>query len=202
MKLVVVRHGRTEGNYRRRVVGKQNLPLDYVGNVQSVMLCERLNATLFSKIWCSDLLRAQQTLRYLNVYLKGLISFSPLLREKSFGHYENRPIKVYERTVPEEWSKLYEFVPSGGESFKSTDLRVRQFLQESQIAEEKPNPLHTELVCAHATINRSIIGHLTELSFEQQSNIPQSCANYTELHRTESGKWKIITGDDTTHLTE
>jgi len=61
LPLLLIRHGRTASNARRRLAGRLDDPLDDEGIVQARALAERLSALPRAALYASPLLRARQT---------------------------------------------------------------------------------------------------------------------------------------------
>lgn len=93
MKLVLLRHGATEGNAQRRYVGRRSdEPLSEEGRAQCARLGELVGVRL---VWVSPLLRARQTARLCFPQAKQCVVDD--LAECDFGIFEGRSALEMER---------------------------------------------------------------------------------------------------------
>ena len=86
---ILVRHGRTEGNVRRVLVGRSDIPLDTLGERQA----EAVGAYLATQhrpdvVISSPLIRAHNTARAIAARYGLPISFDDEIMELNFGAYE------------------------------------------------------------------------------------------------------------------
>jgi broad specificity phosphatase PhoE len=86
---VMVRHGRTEGNVRRVLVGRLDIPLDELGEKQAAAVGEHLYGSHKPDlIISSPLIRAHNTARAIAAHCGLPITFDEELMELNFGAYE------------------------------------------------------------------------------------------------------------------
>ena len=88
MKITLVRHAEVEEVYKGKYNGHIDIALSQNGKTQAKELAEKLKDEVFDSIYCSDLLRARETLKEFNSTLTPL--FTPRLREKSWGIHEGK----------------------------------------------------------------------------------------------------------------
>jgi len=134
--LLLIRHGRTAHNQAGKIQGRSEVPLDEAGQAQAQQLAAYLAEQMRkgalhaspSRIWASDLLRAQQTAGALAAALGTAVVTDTRLREQSFGDYEGRLLSelltedaVFERAWTQDFGALH---PPGGESFAETTARA------------------------------------------------------------------------------
>lgn len=89
MELVLLRHGYTQWNKERRYLGRTDLPL-LPGEAQRLADL-RLQPALsgeFQQVYCSDLLRCQETLTILAPHLEQKAVYDSRMREMDFGAWE------------------------------------------------------------------------------------------------------------------
>lgn len=82
----IVRHGEAESNVEKYFDGWGDSPLTSLGREQASMLRKRLAREGISRVFCSDLARARETLSYLR--LACPVTYSKALREKNYGRLE------------------------------------------------------------------------------------------------------------------
>lgn len=61
MKLILVRHGESVGNFENRLQGQEDYPLTDHGRREAALTADRLYALGTSTLYCSHLLRARET---------------------------------------------------------------------------------------------------------------------------------------------
>lgn len=117
--LILLRHGRTRLNAQGRLQGRVDEPLDAVGEAQAVAAAAYIGPV--DEVISSPLLRARQTAEAFD----QPIVIDDRWIELSYGIYEG----VSHADVPSEawthWKRDPEFVPEGGESLMTLDVRVR-----------------------------------------------------------------------------
>lgn len=89
--LYLVRHGETQANVDLLIHGHSNIPLTRVGEMQARERREHLQKIKFTKVYSSDLIRADQTAQILNLERKLPHETSEKLRERNYGTYEGKP---------------------------------------------------------------------------------------------------------------
>lgn len=88
--LFVVRHGETDWNVKRKVMGHKDLPLNETGIIQANELAKELKKIHFDAIFSSDLLRAKQTAKIISLERKIAVQTTTALRERYFGRLEGK----------------------------------------------------------------------------------------------------------------
>ena len=83
--LVLLRHGQTAWNVVLRAQGETDIPLDDTGHEQARRVAQPLAALEPSRLWCSDLTRAQQTASYVAEATGLAPVVDPRLRELMLG---------------------------------------------------------------------------------------------------------------------
>ena len=78
MRLILVRHGESVGNYENRLQGQEDYPLTEQGRRQAVLTAQRLHALGASAVYTSHLLRAHETA----VAIGERIGVEPAIREE------------------------------------------------------------------------------------------------------------------------
>lgn len=150
MKLILARHGQTEANQTRFVMGRTDSPLTPQGlktaqDLALVLASEELNA-----VFSSPLGRAATSA---GIYAQGRslsVQPRPALAELSAGQWEGRPWLevVGQGTILRSgWTDR----PPGGESYQDGEVRLKPFIDELQALEQGPAAV---LVVGHAGINR------------------------------------------------
>jgi alpha-ribazole phosphatase len=121
--LILVRHGRTAANAAGLLQGRLDQPLDEVGERQAVAVADLVRSTVGSVdgVISSPLLRARQTAAAFG----EPVTLDERWLELSYGKYEGVPHADVPSEVWRSWREDPHFVPEGGESLATLDVRVR-----------------------------------------------------------------------------
>lgn len=158
MKIYVCRHGQTEANRDRVLMGgSMDFPLTDLGRKQAVELGESLSGVEFDAVFCSSNQRAKDTLKLMEVDCEEVF-FDDRLKEQNFGEMAGTCIE----DIPADKNKEYLADPIhhkhiGGESYVEMVERVKSFWGE--LIKEN---LDMVLVVAHSGVMRSIESILRE----------------------------------------
>jgi len=103
LRVVLVRHGETEGNVRGTVQGQSDTPLTERGISSSLRKAEKMGQFTFDAVFCSDLSRTVETLKLIQGELNGLPEpvYTRELREIDFGGLTGRLKKEIMPTILE-----------------------------------------------------------------------------------------------------
>ncbi|WP_293912797.1 histidine phosphatase family protein [Deinococcus sp.] len=140
--LLLARHGRTAYNQAGLIQGSSPVPLDETGLEQARRLAAHIAALEHppTRIWSSDLLRAEQTAaavaEALAKTLRLTVQTDARLREQNFGEYEGRSLKEVLGSDPEfkrAWTGDPALLhPPGGESFAQVTGRLLDWFAEAR----------------------------------------------------------------------
>ena len=124
MKLTLVRHAEVQEDYQHKYNGHNNIGLSSRGKVQAKELCEKLNSLNFDTVFCSDLRRAKETVKY----LKKEIIYTDKLREKSWGRHEGLS---FDEIISQNEIKYINFLQwineLDGEDYEDYIFRIKEF---------------------------------------------------------------------------
>ncbi len=158
MKVYVCRHGQTEANRDRVLMGgSMDFPLTKLGKKQAVELGENLRGVEFDAIFCSSNQRGKDTLELMDVDCAKVI-YDDRLKEQDFGEMAGVCIDDIPKDIDAEYKKDpigHKHV--GGESYLEMVERVGEFWE--FLLE---NDLACVLVVAHSGVMRSIESLLME----------------------------------------
>ncbi|MEM9514783.1 MAG: histidine phosphatase family protein [Actinomycetota bacterium] len=120
--LILVRHGRTEGNAQGLLQGRLDHPLDEVGERQAAAVAREISAQVeVDAVIASPLQRAQQTAAAFGLPVETDDRWAEL----AYGRYEGVPHADVPSEVWQRWRDDHAFIPAGGESLVTLDERVR-----------------------------------------------------------------------------
>ncbi|HST50840.1 MAG TPA: histidine phosphatase family protein [Pyrinomonadaceae bacterium] len=121
-RILLVRHGQSQGNAERRFGGHSPTPLSELGARQAEATARALAREGVTAIYSSDLLRAVQTAGPLAREAGLEIKRTDALRERSVGRMEGLTFEDAAESYPEEYAALlrrdFEHVLTGGESYR------------------------------------------------------------------------------------
>lgn len=134
MKLWLVRHGQTQANLDGVYSGISETPLTELGTTQAKALGKMLHPVTFDKVFCSELGRAQHTMRLVLASRDFPAITEPRLNEMNFGDWELRHHRDLQRLDAEnyaawchDWQNV---IPTNGEGFPLFSRRVQALAQE------------------------------------------------------------------------
>jgi alpha-ribazole phosphatase len=101
LRVVLVRHGETEGNVRGIVQGQSDTPLTEKGIASTLRKVEKIQDLEIDAVFCSDLTRTVETLKLIQGEIKRLPGpvFTRALREIDFGDLTGRLKKEIMPTI-------------------------------------------------------------------------------------------------------
>lgn len=88
--LYVIRHGKTDWNNKKKIMGRMDLPLCPEGKKQAYEMKEKLNNNNFDLIICSPLTRAKETAKIINEGKDTEIVYDGRIVERNFANLEGR----------------------------------------------------------------------------------------------------------------
>lgn len=94
--IYVTRHGQTNWNLEKRVMGKSDITLNEIGITQAKVIRDFLENITIDKIISSPLLRAKQTAQIINEKKQVEIFYDNRLSERDFGEFEGLTIKDFD----------------------------------------------------------------------------------------------------------
>ena len=164
-KIIIQRHGESEGNANHLYLGHTDLPLTEKGREQARLAADSLKDEKIDVIYSSDLKRAYQTAEP-HAALRGLtVNTSEQLREVFAGDWDGLSSDEILTKYSEEFfsRRTYrDFVYPGGESIQQLSLRMYNEIM--KIAKE--NDGKTILIVSHSAAIRSFwyyfCGYTTE----------------------------------------
>jgi broad specificity phosphatase PhoE len=185
MKIILTRHGETEGNVAQVLIGQIDSPLTAQGISQAEKLGQYLakKGFTFNAIYCSPLGRTKKTFELLSKHFQTTEPiFEPLIMESNMGEAEGKPRKSVDWAHP----------PKGSETMTDLIRRGKEFL--SQL---NPEANETILVIAHGGINKGIIAAAVDI--DKFVGFTQDNCNITILEYINT-KWWITLLNYTEHL--
>ncbi|MDD7794988.1 alpha-ribazole phosphatase [Clostridium sp. 'White wine YQ'] len=181
MKILLIRHGETEGNYKGLYQGRSEYGLNEEGKKQAIKLGELLKDYNISKVYCSPQKRCIETLELMNKKFRDIV-FSEELREIDFGKWEGLNYKEIEKLFPGEWKNFIadysSFTFPKGDSFKDFYYRCNSFLD--KLKNEKDNEVI--LIVTHGGVIRALFSGILSLGLKGFYIVNPMQGAYSEIN--------------------
>ncbi|OHV34759.1 MULTISPECIES: histidine phosphatase family protein [Pseudofrankia] len=162
MRLLLLRHGRTEWNDRGRFQGQADPPLDAVGRAQVAAVGPVIRAMGPDLVVSSDLLRCRATAAAVGLPYRP----DARLREIDLGAWSGLTSSEAGRLFPEEdaaWRRGEDIRRGGGETYLEVAARAGALFDEIVAAGPPAGPDSLVVFVLHGGTARSLIGHLLGL---------------------------------------
>ena len=201
--VLLIRHGQSKGNAERRFGGHTATPLSARGRNQAEATARTLKYDSLTAIYSSDLLRAMDTAKPL-ANMTGLpLNGTSAFRERDVGVMEGLTFEDAAQQHPEQYAALlrrdFEYVLSGGESYRQLLDRARQKLDEI-IEENRGGKIavfsHTGTICILAL---HLMGALDSPELKPVWISSANCG-ITRFELRNDGFVRVLTVNDTSHL--
>lgn len=181
--LLMIRHGKTEWNVRKKLQGRRDIPLSQEGI--DLLTGRRVPEEFSDFQWiCSPLTRAQQTAELL-----GAASFTieESLMEMDWGKWEGKTIRdlriLYGDKMAEEEKKGLHMTPPDGESPYQVQVRLKGWLQKLE---------NSTIAVAHKGIIRAMKSLAYDWDMKDKSPVPfdWNCAHLFDVGNT--GRLSVV----------
>lgn len=202
-RVLLIRHGQSQGNAERRFGGHTATPLSELGRAQADATARALAAEGVTAIYSSDLPRAVQTAEPLALATGLSIEQTSAFRERSVGLMEGLTFEEAAADHPEEYAALlrrdFERVLAGGESYRQLLDRAASRLDRAI----KENTGGTVAVFSHTgTICILILHLLGALDAPELKPVWISTSNcgVTRFAIQHGDLTRVLNANDTRHL--
>jgi probable phosphoglycerate mutase len=193
----LIRHGKIKlEDNQRRYIGQLDLPLSLEGIQQAQCLETILKDIDIDKIYCSDLLRSQQTAQIIAGNKAIPVIVRKDLREIHMGNWEGHTFSHIVKEYPEEFKArgadigYYRVV--GGESFADCYKRVIDAFHEIMNSSSG-----TILLVGHAGVNRLLLCYVLGMPLANLFRMNQDYGSLNIITTRKSG-WQVKLVNETT----
>jgi broad specificity phosphatase PhoE len=202
-RVLLIRHGQSEGNAEGRFGGHTSTPLSTRGRLQAEATAHALAPENFSAIYSSDLRRAVSTAEPL-ARLTGLgINETEAFRERSVGVMEGLTFEEAAAEHPEQYGALlrrdFDHVLLGGESYRQMLDRASRHLDQA-IEQHKGGRIiifsHTGTICI---LTLHLMGALDAPELRPVWITTANCG-ITRIELRSDGFVRVLAVNDTRHL--
>jgi 2,3-bisphosphoglycerate-dependent phosphoglycerate mutase len=202
-RVLLIRHGQSEGNAESRFGGHTATPLSARGRLQAEATARVLSTESLTAIYSSDLLRAVETVMPL-ARLTGLdVEQTEAFRERSVGVMEGLTFEEAAAQHPEQYAALirrdFDHVLLGGESYRQMLDRASRQLDQA-IEHHKGGRIavfsHTGTICILAL---HLMGALDAPELRPVWLATANCG-ITRFELRSDGFVRVLAVNDTRHL--
>jgi 2,3-bisphosphoglycerate-dependent phosphoglycerate mutase len=202
-RILLIRHGQSQGNAEQRFGGHTATPLSELGRRQAEATARALATENVTAIYASDLLRAVETAGPLARATGLVIKQTGALRERSVGQMEGLTFEEAAEKYPDEYAALlrrdFEHVLLGGESYRQLLERAARALDEA-INENRGGTIavftHAGTACILAL---HLIGALDAPELRPVWLRTANCG-INRFHLRADGFLRVLALNDTRHL--
>lgn len=175
MKITLVRHSEVIKEYQGKYNGHIDISLSQKGKEDAKELAKKLQNISFDKIYCSDLLRAKETLEAFHHTLTPI--YTKELREKSWGRHEGKSFKeIQDEGI--EYENFEQWTASlDGESFSNYKQRIQEYFYETIFKEDMQNIL----VVTHSGVIKTLLSITKNISIEEAFTTKLPYSSYITL---------------------
>ena len=202
-RVLLIRHGQSEGNAEGRFGGHTATPLSSRGRLQAEATARALSSENLTAIYSSDLLRAVETAMPL-ARLTGLdVERTDAFRERSVGVMEGLTFEEAAERHPEQYAALirrdFEHILLGGESYRQMLKRAADKLDEA-IERHRGGRIavfsHTGTICI---LSLHLMGALDAPELRPVWITTANCG-ITRFDLRSDGFIRVLAVNDTRHL--
>lgn len=173
MKVLLVRHGETDWNVKKKIQGSTDIPLNEVGREQAGRLAEELlcKRDEIEGIYTSCLSRASETAEIIAKRLNKECFVLKGVEEINFGLWEGLSWEQVEEGFPREYqvwreNRRYQ-KPPRGESYQELLERVVPALQKLLREKEESQETRDVVVVTHSADIMSLLSFLNDTPFHE-----------------------------------
>lgn len=182
-RLILVRHGETEGQSSIRYYGVTDVPLSQVGRRQARAACDRIPGETFEAVWASSLSRAWESARI--IAPRHPVRIESDFREIDFGRWEGltrEEIALADPALHADWiAKKPGFEFPDGEPRSIFRRRI-----EGGLARLRASGVQSALVVAHKGVVRTLLELVSGQTLDAES---PGLGGVIHVSRNAGGEW-------------
>jgi len=169
-KLILVRHGESEGNRIRHFTNSPDAAITELGRRQALEAALKIKIGFHPhRVIASPYLRARETARIIAEQFNLPVEVEGEFREQNLGAVAGKPYEVVRDDPAFDPARSWQWRPPGGESHE--DLRLRSAPALDRIARECPD--REVVIVSHGGVMRALWAHVTGLW--DGAHIPANC---------------------------
>ena len=175
MKITLVRHSEVIKEYQGKYNGHIDIALSLKGKNDAKEIAKKLQDIKFDKVYCSDLLRARETLAAFRLSTKPV--YTDRLREKSWGKHEGKSFEEIQNEGIEyidfeQWLSALD-----GEDVQEYQKRVQKYFNEIIFQQKADNIL----VVTHSGVIKTILSFTKNISLNEAFTIELPYSSFITL---------------------
>ncbi len=175
MKITLVRHSEVIEKYQGKYNGHIDIALSQKGKEDAKNLARKLKNIEFDKIYCSDLLRARETLTAFHAAQE--IVYTSKLREKSWGKHEG---KSFDEIIQSglQYENFEQWISAlDGEDFRDYKQNLKEYFYETIFKESAQNIL----VVTHSGVIKTLLSITKNIPLEEAFMMKLPYSSYITL---------------------
>ena len=171
-KLIMVRHGESDGNRERRFTSTPAAPLTDLGRAQAREAAETIKKGRFAprRIITSPYSRAHETGRIIASVLELPVEIEEGIYEREFGYLRGMSYDAIHQDPSYNSADLWTWKPEGGESFEDLRRRIAPIIDKLAARSDAEGEL---MVVSHGGVMLAAWAHVTG-SWEG-AQVPPNC---------------------------
>ena len=181
-KLILVRHGQSEGNRIRHFTNSPDAAITELGRRQALEAALRIKTSFRPhRVIASPYFRARETARIIAEQFNLLVEIEDDFREQNLGAVAGKPYEVVRDDPSFDPARSWQWRPPGGESHE--DVRIRSAPALDRIALAHPEA--DVVIVSHGGVMRALWAHVTGVW--DGAHIPANCGIIVVEH--EAGRF-------------
>jgi probable phosphoglycerate mutase len=203
IRILLVRHGETDWNRKRRFQGRSDIPLNQAGRDQARALARALKAETLVAIHSSPLARAKETASLIGAFHPHTPFFEEAdLIEMDLGEFDGVEAQSWAARYPD-FRRAWQEAPAsirmpGGESLLDVQARAIVALDRITTLYSEGNCL---LVSGHNFVNLSILCHALDMPLDRFRDLKQGNAALNVLYK-ENEQLRVEVINERSHLVD
>ncbi|MBA3026127.1 MAG: histidine phosphatase family protein [Sulfurimonas sp.] len=161
MKITLLRHAQVQDDFLGKYNGHNEIGLSKKGDEQALALADKYLNAGFDTVFCSDLLRAKETLAPFELQCKPI--FSSALREKSWGRHEGKSFEQINAEGIEYLNFDYWVDALDGERVEDFRRRVENYFFKTIFKQDAQNIL----VVTHSGVIKMLLSLVQNITLEE-----------------------------------
>ncbi len=196
--LLLIRHGQTDWNVKKKWQGHADIPLNETGFMQANKLAKRLSRWPITAIISSDLQRCVQTAQAVSTELNLPLLTDPIWRERDVGAFSGMTGEETQIAYPEVWAgkKRGLVDPPNGEMF--VNLQARSMRAYEKVLAEHAGKM--VVVVSHGGLLHTLISQLIEIPGDTYGRISKRGNTGISIVEVKANIPILTRLNDTSHL--
>ncbi len=163
LEILLIRHGQTDWNRDRRIMGRRPVPLNKAGRAEARALAKVLKGVKIDAVYTSPVLRAVETAEHLRDGRRMSLRHAHEMAEIDYGRWIG---KTFEEVIPEKAFRVYHKTPRkaqapGGEHMKDVYRRTIRFIETIRRRHKKGRIA----VVSHADVIKTVLVHYLGMDY-------------------------------------